>query len=129
MNQDLINKSIPNVTSTIKDSTEIWKQTLDYILARIKKRYNTVQEMEEDVNKKYTEAMQVNQTNYDRWFENELKPNVSAYDIEILGDSEDVVIEDGNDPIQEDTTLGDDNMNDGDVNDVFNDDMNGNDAK
>ena len=64
-------------TAKTNDSVELWTKFLEYMLERAKKRYNTIDEMSEDINRMFKSGMEVIQQNYDRWFEHELKPNMA----------------------------------------------------
>ena len=77
----------------VEDSTDVWKVIREYILSRTSNRYDTLQEMQDNVNEKYKVVMEQIQSNYDRWFDTELLSNYSLYGIEILGKEEDVIIE------------------------------------
>lgn len=81
--------------SKVNDATDVFGLLIDYILERCPKRYSTVEEAKEDVNRKFKNVMEVMQKNYDRWFETELFSNLGTYGIEIIG-GDDVVIEDNN---------------------------------
>lgn len=94
-------------TAKVNDSVELWTRFLEYILERAKKRYNTVEEMTDDVNKMFKSGMEVIQQNYDRWFTHELKPNMASYGIELLG-SDDIVMEGDTDIVDEDPFMTDD---------------------
>lgn len=101
-------------TAKTNDSVELWTKFLEYMLERAKKRYNTIDEMSEDINRMFKSGMEVIQQNYDRWFEHELKPNMAMYGIELLGGEDDVVIEDNPDIVEEDPFLTDEDKESGD---------------
>lgn len=112
-------------TSRVDDATDVWKSVREYMLSRTKGRYDTVDEMKDDINEKFKGIMESTQSNYDTWFNNELLPNYKLYDIEILGEDNDVVIEDedmnsvdegdmdmeGQDEMNDDIDLEDDDEN------------------
>ena len=100
-----------NKIAKINDAIDGWKTVLDYLLSRTTTRYSTLEELKEDVNEKYKNLMQTIQTNYDRWFEGELLKNLDAYNIEILGDDSDIVIEDQDEPVDEFAEEGDEQAN------------------
>lgn len=101
-----------NKIAKINDAIDGWKTVLDYLLSRQKKRYNTLDELKDDINEKYKTLMQTIQDNYDRWFDTELLQNFDSYGIEILGG--DAVVEQP-DAIEEDDDMsGIDNVNDKD---------------
>lgn len=95
------------IVSKTNDSVELWTKFLEYLLERLAKRYNTVEELADDVNQKFKDGMEVIQQNYDRWFKYELKPNMNVYGIELLGDNEDIVIEESPEGVNEDEFLTD----------------------
>ena len=80
--------------SKVEDSTDAWKVLREYMLSRISMRFDTLEEMEDEVNEKFKSIMEQIQGHYDSWFESELKQNYSVYGIEILGKDEDVIVED-----------------------------------
>lgn len=73
---------------SVEDSTDVWKSVRQYMLNRIKERYDTTEEMNEDINNKFKSVMQNIQGQFDNWFENEIQANPSVYNIEILGGDE-----------------------------------------
>jgi len=101
-------------TSAVQDSTDVWKAVRDYILSRTGDRFNTIEEMTDDVNERYKSVMSQIQQSYDNWFEGELKSNYHVYDIEILGDDSDIVVEDdmSNEVVDENGMGQEDEMND-----------------
>lgn len=108
-------KQLDSVFSAVGDSTDVWKTIREYMVSRIKQRYDTIEEMKEDVNDKFKSIMESSQTNYDNWFNNELLKNYALYDIEILGDDAEVVVEDESMNSLDENEMdleGDDEMND-----------------
>ncbi len=77
-----------------KDAIDVWKETRDYVLSRMKNRYNTIDEAKEEMNTLFEYAMQVQQENYDRFFEKEIFEHLDTYNIEILGDTDKIIEED-----------------------------------
>jgi hypothetical protein len=109
-------------TSKVDDATDVWKAVREYMLSRTKGRYDTVDEMKDDINDKFKKIMESTQGNYDTWFSNELLPNYKLYDIEILGEDSDIVIEDEDMDSMNDDMGGDEMMEDGE--DEMNDEIN-----
>ena len=110
-------------TAKINDSVELWSKVLDYIISRLSLRYDTMNELKDDANSRYKEAMVEIQQNYTRWFKNELIENPSLYGIEILGGEEFINDLDDNDIIDDKNEKGDNNEkgdeNIKDLDDVF----------
>lgn len=74
-----------------KDAIDVWRELRDYMLSRIKNRYDTVEDAKQDMNSLYEYAMQTVQENYDRFFEKEIFQNLDTYKIEILGERDEVI--------------------------------------
>jgi len=85
----------------VDDSTDAWKVLREYMLSRISMRFDTIQEMEDEVNEKFKSIMEQIQGHYDSWFESELKQNFAVYGIEILGGEDEVIVEEDPDEIDE----------------------------
>lgn len=94
--RDELNK----IFAKVDDSTDVWKVLREYILTRIKNRYDTLDEMQDDVNDKYGEVMTQIQGHYDNWFNAELLKNYALYNIEIMG-GDDIINEHDMDIVDE----------------------------
>lgn len=92
--KELSKKSgLDTVFGGVEDSTDVWKAVRQYVLSRIKERYDTKSEMQDDVNEKFKSVMESIQNQYDGWYNGELLKNPTLYNIEILGDENEIVDE------------------------------------
>ena len=105
------------IIAKINDSSELWTKVMEYIISRLSLRYDTMDELKDDANTRYKEAMIEIQANYTRWFKNELIKNPSLYGVEILGGEKFINDLDDTDVINEKNKKGDENIKD--LDDVF----------